>query len=64
MQLTNAEISKVNAFQNKGPRRILGKLPTVLDREQTNERMYQEIRQIYQCKFELFDDSSSCSREL
>ena len=52
IQLTGAEISKLNAFQNKSLRRILGKPPTFLDREQTNEHMYREIRQLYHCKFE------------
>ena len=57
IQLTNAEISKLNAFQNKSLRRILGKPPTFLDREQTNQRIYQEIRQIYHCNFEHFGDT-------
>ena len=51
------EMSKLNAFRNKGLRRILGKPPTFLDREQTNVRMYQEIREIYHCKFEHFGDT-------
>ena len=57
IQLTNAEISKLNAFQNKSLRRILGKPPTFIDREQTNQRMYQEIRQVYHCNFEHFGDT-------
>ena len=52
-----AEISKLNAFQNKGLGRILGKPPTFIDRGQTNERMYTELQEIYQCKFEHFGDT-------
>ena len=55
--LTNAEISKLNALQNKILRRILGKPPTFLDREQKNQRIYQEIRQIYHCNCENFGDT-------
>lgn len=45
IQLTQNEISKLNAFQNKTLRRILKKPPTFIDREQTNLKMYDEIRQ-------------------
>ena len=57
MQLMNAELSEINALQNTSLRRILGKLATFLDREQTNQRMYQEIRQIYHCNLEHFGDT-------
>ena len=57
IQLTGAEISKLNAFQNKSLQRIPGKPPTFLDRVQTNERVYREIRQTYQCKFEHFGET-------
>ena len=44
IQLTQNEISKLNAFQNKTLRRILKKPPTFIDREQTNLKMYDETR--------------------
>lgn len=39
IQLTQAEISKLNAFQNKSLRRNLDIPSTFIDREYTNERM-------------------------
>jgi len=55
IQLTDAEISKLNAFQNKSLRRILGKPPTFIDRSETNQKMYDEIQQ-HGCIFEHFGD--------
>ena len=57
IQLTQNEISKLNAFQNKTLRRILKKPPTFIDREQTNLKMYDEIRQDHGCHFEHFGDT-------
>ena len=57
IQLTQNEISKLNAFQNKTLRRILKKPPTFIDREQTNLKMYDEIRQEHGCHFEPFGDT-------
>ena len=57
IQLTNAEISRINAFQNNFLRRILGKPPTFIDRSETNERMYREIQERYGCNFEHFGDT-------
>ena len=44
IQLTDAELSSLNAFQNKSLRRILKIPPTHIDRTQTNARMYETIR--------------------
>lgn len=57
IQLTQTEVSKLNSFQNKTLRRILKKPPTFIDREQTNQRMYDEIKQDYGCHFEHFGDT-------
>ena len=57
IQLTNAEISKLNAFQNKSLRQILKKPPTYIDREQTNQRLYDEIQHDFGCKFENFGET-------
>ena len=57
IQLTAAEISRLYAFQNKSLRRILGKPPTFIDRTETNERMYAEIRDQHGCNFEKFGDT-------
>jgi hypothetical protein len=57
IQLTAAEISRLDAFQNKSLRRILGKPPTFIDRTETNERMYAEIRDQHGCHFEKFGDT-------
>ena len=57
IQLTAAEISRLDAFQNKSLRRILGKPPTFIDRTETNERMYAEIRDQHGCNFEKFGDT-------
>ena len=54
IQLTTADISRLNAFQNKSLRRILGIPPTFIDREQTNARMYASIQQEHGCTFEPF----------
>ena len=54
IQLTKAEISRLNAFQNKSLRRILRLPSTFIDRQATNERMYEEIRNQYGCVFEHF----------
>ena len=54
IQLTKADISRLNAFQNKALRRILGKPPTFLDRQATNESIYREIRDQHRCHFEHF----------
>ena len=56
-QLTDAELSRLNAFQNKSVRRILKIPPTHIDRTQTNARMYEIIRNDYGCKFEHFADT-------
>ena len=55
--MTNAEISRLNSFQNKSLRRILGKRSTFIDRSETNERMYREIQEHYGCNFEHFGDT-------
>ena len=52
IQLTSAEISKRNAFQNRSLHRILDIPPTHVDRQYTNERMYDMIRTAYSCTFE------------
>ena len=57
IQLTSAEISKLNAFQNKSLRRILDIPPTHIDRQYTNERMYDMIRITYSCTFESFGET-------
>ena len=57
IQLTDAELSRLNAFQNKSLRRILKIPPTHIDRTQTNARMYETIRNDYGCKFEHFSDT-------
>ena len=57
LQLTAADISRLNAFQNKSLRRILGIPPTFIDREQTNARMYASIQQQYGCTYESFGDT-------
>ena len=44
MQLTNAEIQRINAFQMKGVRRILGVPPTHIDRQWTNERVWDKAK--------------------
>ena len=54
VQLTNAELSTLNAFQNKSLRRILHIPPTFINREQTNVSMYDKIRNEYGCSFEHF----------
>ena len=54
IQVTESEISKLNAFQNESLRRILGKPPTFIDRQATNASMYQEIQEIQGCAFESF----------
>ena len=57
IQLTQAELSRLNSFQNRSLRCILGKPPTFIDRNQTNENMYYEINSIYGCKFQHFSDT-------
>lgn len=57
IQLSNAEISRLNSFRNKSLRRILGKPPTFIDRSETNGRMYREIQEHYGCNFEHFGDT-------
>ena len=57
IQLTTSEISKLNGFQNKMLRKILGKPSTFIDREETNSKMYEEIQRDHQCKFEHFGDT-------
>ena len=57
VQLTNAELSTLNAFQNRSLRRILHIPPTFIDREQTNASMYDKIRNDYGCSFEHFADT-------
>ena len=57
IQLTQSEISRLNGFQNKSLRRILGKPPTFIDRQATNQRMYDEIRDVHGCNFEHFGDT-------
>ena len=57
VQLTNAELSTLNAFQNKSLRRILHIPPTFIDREQTNAKMYDKIRNDCGCFFEHFADT-------
>lgn len=57
MQLTQNEITKLSAFQSKALRHILKKPPTFIDREQTNLKMYDEIRQDHGCHFEPFGDT-------
>ena len=54
IQLTQSEISRWNAFQNKSLRRILGKPPTFIDGQATNASMYHEVREIHGCAFESF----------
>ena len=44
MQLTNAEIQRINAFQMKGVRRILGIPPTHIDRQWTNARVWEKAK--------------------
>ena len=60
IQLTKADISRLNAFQNKALRRILGKPPTFLDRQATSESIYREIRDQHRCHFEHFGKSGKC----
>ena len=57
IQLTPAEISKMNAFQNKSLRRILDIPSTYIDRSYTNERLYSLIREQYRCHYESFGES-------
>ena len=57
LERINAEICRLNSFQNKSLRRILGKPPTFIDRSETNERMYREIQEHYGCNFEHFGDT-------
>ena len=62
IQLTKAEISRRNAFQNQALRRIVGKPPTFLDRQATNETIYREIRNQHRCHFEHFGKSWKCAK--
>ena len=57
VHLTNAELSTLNAFQNKSLRIILHIPPTFIDREQTNASMYDKTRNDYGCSFEHFADT-------
>lgn len=57
IQITDAEINRINAFQNKSLRRILHKPPTFIDRTETNQKMYDEIQQVHGCKFEHLGDT-------
>ena len=57
IQLIASEISKLNGFQNKMLRKILGKPSTFVDREETNSEMYEEIQRDHHCKFEHFGDT-------
>ena len=57
IQLTQTEISKLNAFQNRSLRRILKIPPTFIDRSYSNQRMYEEIRDQHGCKFEHFGET-------
>ena len=57
IQLTQAEISKLNGFQNKSLRRILDIPPTFIDRQYTNERMYDLIKNQYGCHYESFGET-------
>ena len=56
VQLTKADISKLNAFQNKALR-ILGKPPIFLGRQAPNENLFREIRAHYKYHFEYFGKS-------
>ena len=57
MQLTDAELSRLNAFQNKSLHRILHIPSTFIDRQQTNASMYERIRHEFGCRFEHFADT-------
>ena len=57
MQLTDGELSRLNAFQNKSLRRILHIPSTFIDRQQTNASMYERIRNEFGCRFEHFADT-------
>ena len=54
IQLTKAEVSRLNASQNRSVRRILQRPPTFIDCQATYERMYEEIRNENGCVFEDF----------
>ena len=44
LQLTPADLKRLDAFQQRGLRRILGFLPTHLDRTATNQRVLERAR--------------------
>jgi len=57
IQLTNREQARINAFQVKGLRRILGIPPTHIDRTWTNEKVWQKAEEEKGRKIQPFVDT-------
>ena len=57
IQLTGNEQSRLDAFQMKGYRRILGIPPTHIDRSWTNERVRRELVHEHNFKYTSFSDT-------
>ena len=57
IQLTSNEQSRLDAFQMKGYRRILGITPTYVNRDWTNERVKQELLNSHKFYYDTFSDT-------
>ena len=62
MELTNAQIDKLDAFQMKGHRRILGIPPTFIDRTWTNKRVKEEIENQTKKPYKTFSEQWNKSK--